>query len=92
MRDNSQVPVPPIEVSKDDLSEAALRGVIENFIQREGTDYGVSEVAHETKVQQLQKQIEKGHVRIVFDPNTESVTLMTEQEWKRFQKAGNPLS
>ncbi|UXR65892.1 YheU family protein [Bdellovibrio bacteriovorus] len=92
MRENSQDPVPPIEISKDDLSPGALRGVIENFIQREGTDYGVNEVAHETKVQQLQKQIEKGHVRIVFDPNTESVTLMTEQEWKRFQKAGNPLS
>lgn len=92
MREDSPNPVPPIEVSKDDLSEQALRGVIENFIQREGTDYGVNEIAHETKVQQLLKQIENGRVRIVFDPNTESVTLMTEQEWKRFQKAGNPLS
>jgi uncharacterized protein YheU (UPF0270 family) len=86
MNENSPENAAPIEIPKEALSEQALRGVIDNFIQREGTDYGVSEISYETKMQQVQKQIDKGHVRIVFDPNTESVSLLTEQEWKKFQK------
>lgn len=83
---NDKSPATPIEIPKEALSEQALRGVIDNFIQREGTDYGVSEVSYDTKMQQVQKQIEKGHVRIVFDPDSESVSLLTEQELKRLQK------
>ncbi|BEV70043.1 YheU family protein [Bdellovibrio bacteriovorus] len=86
MNENNPENAAPIEIPKEVLSEQALRGVIDNFIQREGTDYGVSEISYETKMQQVQKQIDKGHVRIVFDPNTESVSLMPEQEWKKFQK------
>ncbi|MFV3407911.1 YheU family protein [Bdellovibrio bacteriovorus] len=86
MNDNNPENATPIEIPKEALSEQALRGVIDNFIQREGTDYGVNEVSYETKMQQVQKQIDKGHVRIVFDPNTESVSLMPELEWKKFQK------
>lgn len=78
--------LPPLEVPVESLSEDALNGVIDNFIQREGTDYGVSEIAYETKMQQVRRQIAKGDVKIVFDPNTESVTLMTKQEWSRFQR------
>ncbi len=76
----------PIEIPKEALSAHALRGVIDSFVQREGTDYGAHEVAYETKVEQIFKQIEKGHVRIVFDPNTESVSLVTEQEFRRLQR------
>ncbi len=86
MNDNNPENATPIEIPKEALSEQALRGVIDNFIQREGTDYGVNEVSYETKMQQVQKQIDKGHVRIVFDPTTESVSLMPELEWKKFQK------
>ncbi|MFV8247718.1 YheU family protein [Bdellovibrio bacteriovorus] len=86
MNDNNPENATPIEIPKEALSEQALRGVIDNFIQREGTDYGVNEVSYETKMQQVQKQIDKGHVRIVFDPNTETVSLMPELEWKKFQK------
>ncbi len=35
------------------LSPEALRGVIEAFITREGTDYGAQEVALDTKVMPL---------------------------------------
>ncbi|ASD62234.1 YheU family protein [Bdellovibrio bacteriovorus] len=86
MNDNNPENATPIEIPKEALSEQALRGVIDNFIQREGTDYGVNEISYETKMQQVQKQIDKGHVRIVFDPNTESVSLMPEHEWKKFQR------
>lgn len=78
--------LPPVEIPKDALSEEALRGIIENFILREGTDYGREEAGFETKYKQILRQVEKSDVKIVFDPNTESVGLMTLAEWKRLHK------
>ncbi|KYG69507.1 hypothetical protein AZI87_10030 [Bdellovibrio bacteriovorus] len=78
---------PPLEVPKEAISDEALRGIIENFIQREGTDYGREEVAFETKFNQIRKQIDKGDVKIVFDPNTESVGLMNTRDWQKLQKS-----
>jgi len=67
---------PPVEVPWTALSAEALRGVIESFVLREGTDYGAREHTHEEKVQQVQTGLERGEVRIMFDPQTESVTLL----------------
>lgn len=86
MRDHQQKDLPPLEIPLEALSEDALHGIIENFIQREGTDYGVHEVALETKVSQIRKQLSRGDVKVVFDPNTESVTLLTKNEWLKLTK------
>ncbi|WP_415062495.1 YheU family protein [Bdellovibrio sp.] len=86
MNDHRDNPVPPIEVPMDALSPEALRGVIDAFIQREGTDYGVIEAAYETKVEQILRQLKKGDIKIAFDPNTETVGLVTLTEWKRFSQ------
>lgn len=82
----------PIEIPAEALSSEALLGVIDNFIQREGTDYGLHEASYEAKVQQVQKQLSKGYVRIVFDPNSETVSLVTEAEWKKLQKSLNAMT
>ena len=59
-----------------ELSAAALRGVIESFVLREGTDYGERDVPHETKVAQVLRQLERGEARIMFDPLTQSVAIV----------------
>jgi uncharacterized protein len=69
-------PVEPIEVPHTLLSPEALRGLVESFVLREGTDYGAREFTHEQKVAQVIAQLESGDARIVFDPETESVTLL----------------
>jgi uncharacterized protein len=69
-------PVEPIEVPHTLLSPDALRGLVESFVLREGTDYGAREFTHEQKVAQVIAQLESGDARIVFDPETESVTLL----------------
>ncbi len=80
----SQAPdQPPIEVPASALSDEALEGLIEEFIGREGTDYGWVEASHDAKTKAVRRQIQAGEVKIVFDPNTESVTLMTKQQWSR---------
>ncbi|WP_413287841.1 YheU family protein [Bdellovibrio sp. HCB337] len=74
---------PPIEVPREVLSSDALNGIIESFILREGTDYGREEVSFGKKYEQVERQLDKGDVKIVFDPNTESVGIVTAQEWAK---------
>ncbi|ACE83176.1 YheU family protein [Cellvibrio japonicus] len=66
------------------LSPEALQGLIEEFITREGTDYGWEEVPLGTKVSQVRYQLECGDIVIVFDEKTESVTLLPKRDAEQF--------
>jgi hypothetical protein len=52
-----------------------LHGVIESFVLREGTDYGEREYSLEQKVTQVRAQLERGQARIVFDPESSTLTI-----------------
>ena len=67
-----------VEVPYKAISPDALRGVVA-FVLREGTDYGAREFTHEQKVAQLLHALERGEARILYDPATESVTLLARQ-------------
>jgi uncharacterized protein len=69
------VPIPYRELSSD-----ALRSVIESFVLREGTDYGMHEYSLDQKVAHVMRQLERGEAGILFDPNTESVAIVTRSE------------
>ncbi len=81
----------PIEITPSQLSSDALNGIIENFILREGTDYGVVEVDFDKKKSQIQKQIDRGDVKIVFDQSTETVSLLTATDFRKLQKKMGPV-
>jgi uncharacterized protein YheU (UPF0270 family) len=57
------------------LSAKALQGVIEEFVLREGTDYGTKEVSAETKFGQVKDKLEKGLAVLVFDDETETTNI-----------------
>ena len=65
-----------VDVPLEALSDAALRALIESFVAREGTDYGLEERSLEAKVTDVRRQLERGEARIVFDPNTESINII----------------
>lgn len=67
---------PPVAVPHTAVSPEALRGVIESFVLREGTDYGARDVPFESKVTQVLGQLERGEARIMFDPLTESINIV----------------
>lgn len=77
----------PIAVPFESLSRAAQEGVLNDFIYREGTDYGAVEASLAKKQNDLLRQIERGDVVLIFDPAMESVTLVTAREWKKIQSA-----
>lgn len=61
------------------LPPATLRGIIEDFITREGTHYGQSDEATlDEKVAVVMRQLDRGDVAISFDPETETVSLTAE--------------
>jgi uncharacterized protein YheU (UPF0270 family) len=62
------------------LSADALRGVIEAFVTREGTDYGIQEVPLATKVAQVQHQLDAGTAVLVYDEDTDSCTIQAAEQ------------
>jgi len=80
---------PGVEVPPDQLSPSALRGVIESFVLREGTDYGEREVSMEDKVAAVRAQLERGEVRILFDPVTETVDIVVVPQRERRSRRGD---
>jgi len=68
----------PIEIPPGDLSPETLRGVIESYVLREGTDYGARTYTLDEKVDQVLAQIRRREARILFDPATETVTILTQ--------------
>lgn len=81
----SELPPPPLEIPVEALSPDALNAVIESFILREGTDYGVEELSHESKVARIRKQLAKSEIKLIFDIESESVTFMKKQDWDRLK-------
>ena len=69
-------PAEPIVVPYTELSDDALRGVLESFVLREGTEYGERDVSLDQKVAQVTRQLQRGEARIVFDPESESIDIM----------------
>jgi len=55
-----------------------LRAVIEEFVTREGTDYGMTAFSLDSKVAQVLKQLEERKVFLVFDVETESCDIVTK--------------
>ena len=65
-----------IEVEADELSPETLRALVEEFVTRDGTDYGAVERELDAKVAAVMRQLARGEVRIVFDPESETTTLV----------------
>jgi len=81
---------PPIRLSPGDLAPDTLRAVIESFVLREGTDYGRHETSLDDKVAQVLTQLQRREAFVVFDPPTQSVSIVMARELERFGVADDP--
>jgi len=80
----------PVEIPYSELSEEALRGVVEYFVLREGTDYGSHVYSLEEKVEQVLAQLRDGRARIVFDATSETVDIVTRDGPRSKRSSGMP--
>jgi uncharacterized protein YheU (UPF0270 family) len=67
-------------VPYDQLKPESLNGVIEEFVTRDGTDYGVVEVSLETKISRVLNQLKSGKAVIVFDNIAETCTILKSND------------
>jgi uncharacterized protein YheU (UPF0270 family) len=67
------MPIHKIPINK--LSPEALQGVINEFISRDGTDYGEIEVSWEIKFRQVKDKLESGLAVLIYDDETETANI-----------------
>ena len=67
-----------LEIPWNKLDPDVLRRLVEEFVTREGTDYGF-EATLDAKVREVQDQLRRGTAAIVFDPVGETTTIVARQ-------------
>ena len=72
------------------LAKQTLDNLLEEFITREGTDYGLEELSLEDKLLQLKRQLENGTVVIWFDSVSESTQLVSQEDYQQLLNAQSP--
>ncbi len=70
----------------EQLSEDAVQGLIEEFITREGTDYGDVERSLSEKVDDIRSQLLAKEIVIVFDAYLESVSLQPKLQAQELER------
>lgn len=69
-----------IRIPPEQLAPSTLRGLVEEFVSRDGTDYGDREISLTVRVDQVLKQLRSGQVVIVFDPESQSCNLFNRDQ------------
>jgi uncharacterized protein YheU (UPF0270 family) len=64
-----------MDIPWEALQADTLRALVEEFVSREGTDYGARELDFETKVQAVYRLLREKKAKIVFDAETESCDI-----------------
>lgn len=65
-----------MHIPHDQLAPETLRALIEEFVTREGTEYGEQDVSLDTKVRQVIRQLERGEALISYDQDTGTCNIL----------------
>jgi len=64
-----------MEIPWRKLSPETLRSLIDEYVTRDGTDYGSREADRQTKIAQVERLLVTGKAVIVFDAGTETCDI-----------------
>ena len=70
-----------IEIPPHKIPAELLTSVIEEFINRDGTDYGDREISLKEKIEHARIKISQGDVILTFDQKTETCNLLTKKDF-----------
>lgn len=62
------------------LEPSVLKAIIEEFVSREGSDYGEVEYSFESKIEAVKKQLEEKKIYIVFSEELETPHILSHRE------------
>ena len=63
-----------------DIAAETLRNLLEEFVTRDGTDYGEQEVTLTEKVRRVENLLGQGKAVVWFDPETETITILMREQ------------
>ncbi len=69
-------------VPHEKLSTEALRGLIEEFVTRPGTDTGYTEGSLDENVEMVMKQFKWGDIFVVYDANLQTANIIPKDKLK----------
>jgi uncharacterized protein YheU (UPF0270 family) len=69
-----------VAVPLERLDAETLRGLLEEFVSRDGTDYGERETPLEQRVRQLRRRLHDGDACLVFDAAGEHWDIVAASE------------
>ena len=65
-----------IKIPIESLDRSIIFSIIEEFVLREGTDYGANEVNFQSKIDEIYRKLESDEYSISYDESTESCTII----------------
>ena len=74
------LPMNAIHIPINAISAGALDALLEEFVTRDGTDYGTVESSLGEKKAAVMTQLERNDAVIVFDPDSESCNIVLKAE------------
>lgn len=72
-----------IIIPHEKLSPQALRGLIEEFVTRNGTDNGYIQATLEANVSMVIAQLQRREVAVVYDESTRTANIVPTQDLPR---------
>jgi uncharacterized protein YheU (UPF0270 family) len=66
----------PVLLDHASLAPDTLRSLVEDFVTRDGTDYGATEAPLERRVADVLAQLKSGKATISFDPDAGTTTIV----------------
>ena len=69
-----------IQVPQNRLAEDVLQQLLEEYVTRDGTDYGMHERSTQDKVLIVQTQMKAGEIVLVYELESESWDLLPKDE------------
>ncbi len=67
----------------EQLNTDTLQAIIEDFILREGTDYGAIDTSKSDKIAQVRQQLEQGTAVLVYSELHESVNILPKEQFNQ---------
>ncbi|NQY34737.1 MAG: YheU family protein [Alteromonadaceae bacterium] len=69
----------------NELSPDILHSIIQEFVLREGTEYGLEDIALSEKIAQVKNQLAQGVAVIVFSELHQTVNIMPAEQFNQAQ-------
>ena len=78
-----------VRVPPDRLPSATLAALLEEYVSRDGTDYGRYDISLEEKRTQLHSQLTAGYLQLLYDADSEHWDLVDKERARHLLANGD---